>query len=374
MRIAINTRFLLKDKMEGFGWFTYETVSRIVLNHPEHEFFFFFDRPFDPKFIFADNVTPVVLNPQARRPILFKIWFNFSVTRALKKYKIDCFFSPDGYLSLKTEVPQIGVIHDLNFEHFPEDLPGWAHRYLKKFTPLFAKKAAHIITVSAFSKQDIIETYHIPEEKITIAYNGASPVFKPVSTQEKQQTKDKFSDGQEYFLFVGALHPRKNLKRLAQAYDQFRKSGTSTTKLVVVGTPLWRNDETKAIFDSLQFREDIIFTGHLSIEQLANVTASAKAMVFVSYFEGFGIPLVEAMQSACPIIAGNKTALPEIAGDAALLVDPFNIDEISEALMTLDQNAEMREELIEKGLERSKDFSWDKTAEIISKVLFKAQG
>ena len=129
MRIAVNTRFLLPKKMEGFGWYTFETISRIVKKHPEHEFFFFFDRPFDKKFIFASNVTPVVLNPPARHPILFKIWFDRSVTKALKKYQCDAFISPDGYLSLKTDVPQLGVIHDLNFEHHPKDIPASALKY-----------------------------------------------------------------------------------------------------------------------------------------------------------------------------------------------------------------------------------------------------
>ncbi len=132
MRIAVNTRFLLSHKMEGFGWFTYEVVKRLVQNHPEHEFIFFFDRKYDSKYIFGDNVTPVILSPQARHPILFKIWFNYSVTKALKKYKADIFFSPDGYLSLKTEIKQISVIHDLNFEHYPQDLPSWPRKYLKK--------------------------------------------------------------------------------------------------------------------------------------------------------------------------------------------------------------------------------------------------
>lgn len=140
MRIAINTRFLLSHKMEGFGWYTYEIVKRIVQNHPEHEFVLFFDRTYDKKFVFAKNAIPVVLSPQARHPILFRIWFNLSVKRALKKYNADLFFSPDGYLSLTSEVKQIGVIHDLNFEHFPQDLKPVMSRYYLKYFPKFARK------------------------------------------------------------------------------------------------------------------------------------------------------------------------------------------------------------------------------------------
>ena len=222
MRIAINTRFLLPHKMEGFGWFTYETVKRMVESHPEHEFIFFFDRPFDSKFIFGNNVLPVVLHPQARHPLLFKIWFNWSVTRALKKYKVDVFLSPDGYLSLKTAIKQIAVIHDINCEHYPNDLPRSALNYLKKYFPQFAKKANHIITVSNFSKNDIVKTYDIAESKVTVAHNAAAEIFKPISLVEQEIVRDKFADGLPYFIFVGALHPRKNVGRLLMAFDDFK--------------------------------------------------------------------------------------------------------------------------------------------------------
>ena len=352
--------------MEGFGWFTYEVVKRIVLNHPEHTFYFFFDRPFDKQFVFSDNVIPVVLKPQARRPILFKIWFNYAVTKAIKKYKIALFFSPDGYLSMRTHVPQIGVIHDLNFEHYPEDLPNWA---LKKNTPKFAERAHQIITVSEFSKQDIIATYGIKESKITVAHNGASDVFKPISAAEKQSVKANYTKGEEFFLFVGALHARKNLKRLLKAFDHFKTTSKSKTKLLIVGEKLWKNVAFESELNALDFKEDIIFTGHLDLEALAKITASAKALTFVSYFEGFGIPLVEAMQCGTPILAGNKTALPEVAGEAAIYCDPFDLNEITEGLVKLDKDESLTTTLSEKGLARAELFSWDKSADIIWGVI-----
>lgn len=365
MRIAINTRFLLKDKMEGFGWFTYETVKRIVEQHPEHHFFFFFDRPFDPKFIFASNVTPVVLTPPARHPILFKIWFDYSVTRALKKHQIDVFFSPDGYLSLKTNVPQVGVIHDLNFEHFPADLPKAPLRYLKKYFPLFAQKAAHVLTVSHFSKQDIASTYHIAPEKITVAHNGASPLFKPISEAEKKIIRARFTKEKPYFIFVGALHPRKNIDRLLLAFDSFKQATQSDTQLLIVGAQLWKNKPFQEKLTQLAHKNAIHFSGHVDMETLTQLMASAKALAFVSYFEGFGIPLVEAMQSGTPILAGNKTALPEVVGDAGILVDPYSIDAISNGLARLDHDENLRNELVAKGFERAQLFSWDNTTDII---------
>ena len=365
MRIAINTRFLLKNKMEGFGWFTYETVKRIVQNHPEHEFIFLFDRDFDDQFIFSDNITPVVIGPPARHPILFKIWFDRSVTKALKKHRADIFLSPDGYLSLKTDVPQIAVIHDLNFEHYPQDLPKGASNYLRKYFPKFAIKASRIVTVSQYSKQDIAATYKIDPSKIVVAHNGASDQFRPIDKEQQSICRKIYAKGNPFFLFVGALHPRKNIDRLLEAFDLFKKETNSETQLVIVGEELWRSKKMKSDFESLQYKEDIQFTGHLSLEELTVITGSARALTFVSYFEGFGIPLVEAMQAGCPIIASDKTSLPEVAGDAALYVDPFSVESIKDGMNKMDSDPDLREGLIDLGLKRSENFSWDRSAEII---------
>ncbi len=373
MKIAINTRFLLPHKLEGFGWFTHEVVSRIVKNHPEHEFFFFFDRKYDEKFIYADNVTPVVLYPPARRAFLFKIWFEWSVKRALKKYNIDLFFSPDGYLSLGSNVKQVGVIHDLNFEHYPNDLPNWASKYLRTYFPKFAKKADRIVTVSQFSKKDIVKQYNISSDKIDVAYNGVGDFFSPVSEFEKDLVKSKFTNGLSYFIFVGALHPRKNVINLFKAFALFKQKTKSTNKLLIVGERYWWNDEMKTTFEGLQFKEDIVFTGHIQSKELNQLYGAAEALVFVSYFEGFGIPLIEAMRCETAIVSSNASCLPEVAGEAAVYVDPFSVEDIAEGMKKIHQDTALRENLIEKGKERSKFFSWDKTAkqvwESLEKVL-----
>ena len=359
MRIGINTRFLLTRKMEGFGWYTYETISRIVKNHPEHEFIFFFDRAYDPSFVFSDNVTPVVLSPQARHPILFKIWFDYSITSALKKHKCDAFISPDGYVSLRTSVPQLAVIHDLNFEYNPEDLPKSALKYLKKYVPKFAAKANRILTVSEYSKKDIIATYGIDEAKIDVAWNGASPVFKPISMDAQEAVRQKYTAGKPYLLFVGALHKRKNLSRLFQAFSNVKNTYDFPHQLLVVGEALWEHDQ---IDIPASIAQDLHFTGHLQLSDLADVMAAADLLTFVSYFEGFGIPIVEAMQAGTPVLAGNKTSLPEVGGSAVRYCNPYDVSDISHQIIFLLENPDERELLKNKGLERAKEFSWDNTA------------
>lgn len=369
MRIAINTRFLLTSKMEGFGWYTYEIVRRMVLAHPEHQFIFFFDRPFDPSFVFAQNVEAVVLNPPARHPVLFRIWFNVSVRRALKKHKADVFFSPDGYLCLRTEIPQIGVIHDINFEHNPQDIPSGALRYLRKYFPLFARKAAHIVTVSAYSKKDIATSYGISEDKITAIWNGASEVFQPLDNETQGKVRAQYSAGKDYLLFVGALHPRKNVNRLLEAFAYYKNAHpTSDLKLLVVGEKMFSGNHSQLSIPA-SIEAEVLFTGHLSLDELARVMAAAMIFTFVPYFEGFGIPLVEAMRCGTPILAGNKTSIPEVAGDAALYCDPYSVEDIYRQLQQLIDDKELRTTLSEKGLERSQLFSWDKSSGEVWKVL-----
>jgi glycosyltransferase involved in cell wall biosynthesis len=362
MKIVVNTRLLLPNKLEGIGWFTYETLKRITKAHPEHHFIFLFDRDFDEDFIFSDNVTPLILSPPARHPILFYIWFELSVAGFLNKYKPDLFLSPDGYLSLRAKCKQLAVIHDINFEHYPKDLSFIVHKYLTHFFPKFAKKATRIATVSNFSKNDIAKTYQIDPQKIDVVYNGSNNLYTPINSALQAETKKKFAAGANYFLFVGSLHPRKNIARLFKAFDLFKSKQANPMKLVIVGEKYYWTTEIKQAFSSMKFKDDVVFTGRLSTEDLKLVLGAAFALTYVPYFEGFGIPIVEAMNCDVPVITSNVTSMPEIANGAALLVDPFDVDSIADALSKLYCDAHLRSQLIEKGRMRKLDFSWDKTA------------
>lgn len=362
MNIAVNTRFLLKDRLEGIGWFTYETLKRITQNHPEHTFYFFFDRPYDEKFMFGDNVVPVVLNPPARHPVLFYIWFETSVRRALKKYKADAFISTDGFLTLGTPVPTLLVIHDIAFEHFPQHLSPVARRYMLYYSPRFARKATRIATVSEYSKQDIVQQYGIDEAKIDVVYNGINDTYRPLPADTVQQVKDRYGIQQDYFIFAGALHPRKNVANLFRAFDLFRQQTGSSAQLVIVGRKAWNFKDMLHTYNNMQHKEAVLFTGHLSAEELAALYNGALALTYVSLFEGFGIPIIEAMQCNTPVITSNCTSMPEVAGDAALLVDPNQPQRIADAMCRISKEPELRNELINKGKERRSHFSWDKTA------------
>jgi glycosyltransferase involved in cell wall biosynthesis len=370
MRIAVNTRLLIKDKLEGIGWFSYEVLKRLSVNHPQHEFIFIFDRAYSEEFIFSSNVTPVVTGPPARHVFLYYLWFEFSVPKILKKYKADVFFSPDGYLSLRTNVQQVQVIHDLAFLKFPEHIPFLERKYYNRFFPRFAQKAASIITVSEFSKSDIVEQYGIDANKIDVVYNGMSALYVQLSDPEKQVVRDIYSNGFQYFIYVGSINPRKNIGRLLEAFDLFCESADCNTKLLIVGEKMWPDSHLAAVFESMKNKERVVFTGRLKQEDLVKVMASALALTYVSLFEGFGIPIIEAMQCDVPVITSNVSSMPEVSADAALLVDPNSVDSIKKAMLQIATDGELRANLINKGNFQSQLFSWDKTAEDIGRILF----
>jgi glycosyltransferase involved in cell wall biosynthesis len=361
-RIAVNTRFLIKNKLEGIGLFTYESLKRIVQSHPDIDFYFLFDRAYDQEFVFGPNVKPVVLFPQARHPFLWYWWFEISVSGWLKENKPDLFLSTDGYACLSTKVPQVMVMHDLAFEHFKDHVPGLTGKYYRYYSPRFANKVQRIATVSEFSKKDITAFYGIPPERIGVVYNGSKEVYKPVSEETKRQVREHYSDGKNYFIYVGSIHPRKNVGNLLLAFDKFKNETQADLKLLIVGRKAWDFSEMQRTYESMDHKSDVKFLGHIPPQELGALVASAFAMVYVSLFEGFGIPIVEAMSCNVPVITSNISSMPEVAGDAALLVNPKSVQEIAEAMNKLHTDSALRNTLIEKGKTHLQKFSWDLTA------------
>lgn len=371
-KIAVNTRFLLKDKLEGIGRFTDESLKRITKQHPEVDFVFLFDRSYDESFIYNSNVIPKVVSPPARHPLLWYLWFEWAVPRALKQIQPDLFLSTDSFLSLSTDVPTALVIHDIGFEHFPEHLDYLPSKYYRHYTPLYARKARRIATVSEYTRQDVCKRYKVDSSKIDVVYNGGSDVFKPVSELVRQEIQKQYTQACPYFVFVGTIHPRKNIANIFRAFDQFKAKYDRDWKLLMVGRKGWTFKEIFEVYENMQYKEEVIFTGHVQLDELARITAGASAMLYPSVFEGFGIPLLEAMHCDVPVISSNTSSLPEVAGDAALLVDPHSIDEIVEAMRRLSVEQALAQNLIKAGREQRKKFGWDKTANALWQTVEKA--
>jgi len=372
MKIVVNAQCLIKDKLEGLGWFSYETLKRITTQHPEHQFVFVFDRKWDQSFIFSDNIKPIILYPPSRHPFLWHIRFDELFPFLLLKHKADLYLSPDGWMPLHTKVKTVNVIHDLNFEYYPQYLPFWYRNYYRMYFPRFARKATRLATVSEYSKTDIIAKYKVAPEKIDVVYNGCNELYKPADPDVKKSTIQKYSNGHPYFVFVGSLHPRKNLINLFRAFELFKEKQHSDIKLLIVGGKKWWTTEIDSTFENMRHKEDLYFTGHVSSAEMNDIIGSALAMTYVSCFEGFGIPILEAFYCETPLITSNVTSMPEIAGNAALLADPFSVDSIAGAMLKIADNETLRQELIAKGRIRRQEFSWQKSADKLWKCVEKA--
>ena len=365
MRIAVNTRLLLHGKMDGIGWFSYETMRRIVLANPNHEFLFFFDRKPSPEFIFADNVKPIVLHPQARHPILWYIFFEWSVKQALKKHHCDLFLSPDGWMPLIPKTPTLIVIHDLNFEHSNDYLRKSHQLYMKYFFPRFAHNATRVATVSQYSKQDICSTYGISKNKIDVVYDGAHEGYRQMGEAINSTTRAQYTNGAPYIIFVSTILKRKNLANLLLAFDKFKNQSQQPHKLVVVGRKVWWKEELADAYNKMTHAEEVLFVDHAEPSELTRLMSAATALVYPSFFEGFGIPIIEAFNAGVPVITSNITSMPEVAGNAALLVDPYSADDIASAISIVVSDEQVRNELIKNGHLRSNLFNWDKTANLL---------
>ncbi|HEY6063233.1 MAG TPA: glycosyltransferase family 1 protein [Chitinophagaceae bacterium] len=372
MRIAVNTRFLLNNYLEGYGYFIYETFSRITANHPEHEFIFIFDRPFDKRFVFGKNVKAVVTGPPARHPLLWKLWYDFRVTSLLKKYKADVFVSCDGFCSLTTKVPQCLVLHDLAFWHHPSFIKKSHLSFYKKYTPKFLEKAKIVATVSEFSKKDILAHYKTEPGKIDVVFSAAKEIFHPASEEEKAATKNKYTDGKEYFVYAGAIHPRKNLINLLKAFSVFKKRQQTNMKLVLTGRLAWKYESFTESLKTYKYRSDVVMTGYVPEEELVKIIGAACGLVYPSLLEGFGVPVLEAMQCDVPVITSVHSSMQEIAKDAALYAEASSYNDLADKMMQLYKDENLRKQLIEKGRHISGHYSWDKTADLLWKSIVKA--
>lgn len=374
MRIAVNTRFLLKDYLEGYGYFLHETFRRITEKYPEHEFIFLFDRPFDTRFVFQKNVTPVVAGPAARHPLLWKFWYDVKVPSLLKKYKADVFVSCDGFCSLTTSLPQCLIVHDLAFLHYPEAVKKSHLLFYKKYTPKFLNKAKSVVTVSDFSKNDIILHYGMISKQVDVVYSAAKEIFHPLTDAEKQEVKNKYTDGKEYFVYTGSIHPRKNLVNLLKAFSVFKKRQQSGMKLVLAGRLAWKYEIFINNLKSYKYRDDVVVTGYLPEAELVGITGAAYAMVYTSLFEGFGVPVLEAMKCQVPVITSAGSAMQEMSKDAALYADANSYTDIADKMMLLYKDENLRNELIGKSKTITGEYSWERTAALLWKAIQKAVG
>ena len=369
MKIAVNCWILRNKKIDGIGNFTIETLRLLISAHPEIKFQILCDKNFTEDYFDFPNAKKYHIFPPYRHPLLYLFFMEIVVGFFLKKHKPDLFLSMEGFLCLSTNCKQLPIIYDLNFEHQPGDLPFRNRIYFRTFYPKFARKATRIVTISEYSKNDIADTYKIPLNKIDKVSCGVKENFSLIDDKIKQTTRDEYTNGAEYFFFIGSMHPRKNIVRLLHAFELFKKKSNAPLKLVLAGNIFWGEESVQAVISTMNAKDDIVFTGRVSDDELVNLLGSAFALTFVPTFEGFGLPIVEAFQSDVPVICSSTTSMPEVAGNAALMVDPLNIEDIADKMKLLWNDKLLVQELIDKGRLQKNLFTWKRTSELLYKSI-----
>ena len=378
MIIAVNTRLLKPFQMEGIGVFTHQVLLKLIQRFPEHEFHLIYDHSNFSVIGEHPNVQHHRVFPPARRPWLFDWWFDYSLPRLLRKIKADIFISPDGHGSLRCPCPQLTVIHDLNFVHFPQYLPRKYARYWNRHTPAVVRVSDRIATVSEFSKQDLIHTYSLSADQIDVLCNGYSEGWKPLSENEKTSARNHFANGRRYWVYVGSIHPRKNVQGMLAAFDQFCQQSASDIDLVLVGTPLFENSAAKQWTSGLRNAHRVHWTGRLEGTSLHQAMAGSEGLLLLSHYEGFGIPVVEAFACGVPVLTANNSALEEIGGDVVFYANNHSVEDMAEKMNELAFNEIQREKCVAGGLQRKENYTWDKASEAlwesILKTIADAQG
>ena len=365
---------MFSGQLEGNGSFIYETFTRIAKQHPEHEFIFIFDQPFDEAFITSENIIPVVAGPAAKYPLLWKYWYDIKIPALLKKYKADIFVSPDGFCSLKTKVPQCIVLHDLAFLQQPLFIKKSHAVWLKKSTANFLSKAVTIVATTTYLKQELIERFAADDAKIEVVYGAGSNLYKPLLTDNKIEIKNKYTDGKEYFIYAGSIAADKNLLMLLKAFSVFKKRQQTNMKLVLTGKVAATYESFKKDLQSYKYRNDVLLLENLPTNELVNIMGAAYGFIHSSLVETFVVSVIEAMQCDVPVIAAATNSLQEIINDAAIFVDGASHTAIAEQMMLLYKDERLRNDLIIKGRKVAANYNWDTTANLLWKSIQKAIG
>ena len=365
MLIGIDASRAARPVRTGTENYSYHLIRALLATEGRHHYRLYFDRP--PA---LDTFPP---GPWEARVIPFpRLWTHLRLSWEMSRYPPDVLFIPAHVLPLLHPPRSVVTVHDLGFRYFPQ-----AHRpldrwYLQWSTRYHARTAAHLLADSEATKQDLIEVYGIPSRRITVVYPGRDQSLKRVRDPAAvAAVKERYGIRGDYILHLGTLHPRKNLLRLVEAFAMLQKHlepGASGWRLVLAGRKGWLCEPLFRRVAALGVEDRVVFGGYVPQADLPALLSGAQCLVFPSLYEGFGFPLLEAMCCGTPVICSDASSLPEVAGDAALLVDPEDTVAWAKALHRLLTNAELAQSLIERGYRRVQTFSWSRAAQEVLQV------
>jgi glycosyltransferase involved in cell wall biosynthesis len=296
-------------------------------------------------------------------------WVNGTLYRVLKRDGIDAFFGPNFVQPALFDGPSAIVVHDVIHRTLPEVHTKAYRLYLRAFLAASVRQADHVITVSEHSKRDFLRYHQSPTDRVSVAYGAADGVYRPrdLSSETRERICRNFDVPEQFILYVGNIEPRKNLVAVLNALSQFPDG--ERPSLVVVGKEQLAYKSLERTLKQCSFRDQIHFTGYVPDDDLPLLYNMASLFIYPSLYEGFGLPVLEAMQSGTPVITSDRTSLPEVVDDAGITIDPNDCDAIANAIQRLWTNKETREEYRERGLQQAENFSWNQTATKISETI-----
>lgn len=370
-RVGINARYLQRQ-MTGIEKYTYELIKNVALNDPNTDYYIFFMKNIPvPDMDFPGNVKKINSRFSGKRVSIKLFWELVYLFFEIKKYKLDVFHGPAFFVPLlkPKRCKFITTVHDLAFLTSPKTFTFSTRLYFFLLFKVSLKLCDKIIAVSNVTKKDMIEHYSIHEEKVLVIHSGISAFYKPTSSEErKKKVLLKYNILEKYILFVGALSPRKNVVSILKAYKTYntylqKQQKKESITLVLVGKKAWLYDDIFSFIFENKMGKSVLFLDYVPENDLVVLYSNAELFLFPSLYEGFGFPVLEAMACGTPVITSNVSSLPEVAGNAAILVDPKNVEEITEAMIKITHNPKLKEEFIKKGKEQVKKFTWKESAQ-----------
>lgn len=370
MIVGINICGALKNRNGQFDNFIIEPFYKIAIQHPEHSFIFINDNFFEDTAANVKNIIIITIAPKPRNTFFWKFWYDHKLEKVIKTHNIKLLINHDAICYLKSKVTQFSFISDLPTLHAASIIEKKRFKFYKRNTTSFLQKTNRIAAVSNFLKTEIVDRYKIDEKKIDVVYSSIDKNFVPISFQEKELTKEKYTEGKEYFLYAGELSTEKNWINLLKAFSFFKKRQKSNMQLVIVCDRIIDNEFTDS-FKTYKYRDEVKVLFNLPVTEKVKITASAYAFVYPSLYEVFPSRLVEAMQCGVPVIASNIDSIIEIAGDAVLYAAPKSFEDIADKMMLLFKDENQRNELIIKADRQALHYSIEKTADLLWQSIIK---
>lgn len=360
MKIGIDASRAFIEKRTGTEEYSQKLIKNLtILDTTSHQFFLYVRKLEKIDFQLPENffIREIKRN---------KLWTQYGLAKEIRKNPVDILFVPAHSIPHKHPKNSIVTIHGLEYKHYPESYSLKERAFLEFNTLLNVKWSKKIIVPSESTKNDLMRYYKVDPEKIRVVYHGVSSIKYPV-LDIKHRDKDSSN-----ILFVGRLEKRKNLVNLIKAFNKFKNNNSinnKSCKLILVGKEGFGFEEIKLEIDRSFFRNDIIIKGYISEEEKVELYQKASLFVLISFYEGFGLPILEAMSHGLPVVCSDVSSLPEIAGGAGLLVNPSDIEEIARAFERIICNEDVKDDMIEKGFENVEKFSWEKCARETMNIL-----